>query len=527
MATAIVYAAAAAYVLGAHPTFPLDDSWIHLSFGRSLAAGEGVSFSAGVLGGGSTAPLWTALVALGVSLGLGGVFWMQLLGVCFHAAGVVLTWRLARELGLGGGLSALAGCLIALTSWMAWSAVSGMEISLFVVLSLGGLVLHLRERAAPGRPRLSLAVFGVSVLARPEGLLLLACAVLDDLLLWRRRPDGGLDWTGRRALSTGRLVLPLLLAPLAFLPVAAWSVWIGGSPLPTTFAVKAGGGGLHLPELRYLDFAAWILFRPQPWVMVFAPAGALALVRRLGTPRDRGLLPALWLAGLPLAYSCLTPEGGVLIGNFGRYLFPLFPVLVVLGVLGMEPVAEALGEGWRSSRVRSALALAGLLTLLVPSVVAFADGAKLFAHNVVDIESGDVAMAHWLAKRLPPDAVLATVDIGALSTLLPNRIVDVAGIASPRVMDSISRAKARGGTWQDGVFAFMAEQRPDYLVVFPAWLPAVDRPSSGFTRLYTIRVPENVTLGSGTLALYATPWTREPLRAGPATGATGGKGSSP
>lgn len=518
--TAAVYAASAAYVVGAWPALPLDDAWIHLSFARNLASGHGLSIVPGELVAGSTAPLWTALVAFGPWFGLGGVAWMQILGVGFFAVGVVLSWSLARELGVSGGLSVLAAGLVAATSWMAWSSLSGMEIPLFVVLSLEGLVLHLRERADPARPRLSLAVLGLSVLARPEGLLLLAAAVLDGLLVWRRLGDGALARGGRSALAPGRLWLPLAAALLAFLPVAAWSLAAGGSPLPTTFAAKAGGGGLHLPDLHYLYLAAGVFFRPQPWAVILAPAGVVALVRRLGTPEDRGLLPALWLVALPLAYASITPEGGgPLLGNFGRYLFPLFPVLAVLAVLGLEPIARALGP--RRSRVRGALALGGLVLLLAPPLLALARGATLYARNVLDVESGDVAMARWLAPRLPRRAVVATMDIGALSALLPNRIVDLAGIADPRVLDAVAAAKARGGGWQDGVLAFLAARRPDYLVVFPDWLAPVDRPGSGFTRLHAIRVPGNVTLGHDELALYATPWTREPLGPAPAAGGTG------
>ncbi len=257
-----------------------------------------------------------------------------------------------------------------------------------------------------------------------------------------------------------------------------------------------------------------------------APAGALALVRRLGTPRDRGLLPALWLVALPLAYACVNPaeRRAALIGNFGRYLFPLFPVLIVLGTVGLEPVAETLGTSWRSSRLRGALAVAGILASSSRRRSSRSPAARiLYARNVADIESG--RRPRWPAGSLTgcrARAVVATMDIGALSALLPNRIVDLAGIADPRVLDAIGRAKAAGGTWQDGVLAFVAERRPDYLVVFPDWLTSVERPGSGFTRLHTIRVPGNVTLGHDTLALYATPWTRMPL-GGPASG---GKGPS-
>jgi hypothetical protein len=43
--------------------FPLDDSWIHLHFARNLAEGAGFAYNPGVPVAGSTAPLWTLLLA--------------------------------------------------------------------------------------------------------------------------------------------------------------------------------------------------------------------------------------------------------------------------------------------------------------------------------------------------------------------------------------------------------------------------------------------------------------------------------
>jgi len=507
------------YLLDGRLGFPLDDSWIHLAFARNLAAGHGLSINPGELVAGSTAPLWTALVALGVALPVSDLLWMKLLGLGFHLAGGLLTLSLARALGLDTRLSVLAAGLMLGTGWLAWGSVSGMEIPLFVVLSLAAMVLHLRELEHPERPPLSLGLIGLSVLARPEGLVLLGCAVLDRCLRFRRLPDGALGRAGLDRAAWARIGSGIGLACLAFLPVAAFYQWIGGSPLPTTLAAKTGGGsGLHLPELRYLHLAAGVLFRSQPWMTVLAPAGAVELARRLGTSKDRGLLPVLWLAALPLGYSCITPPGAPLLGNFGRYLFPLFPVVIVLGVLGLEPLVRLLGrrgEGRGASPARRWLRFAALVVLVAPTLVSYGETAGLYARNVSDIEAGDVEMARWLGERLPSEAVIATMDIGALGALLPNQIEDLAGIADPEVSDYIGKAQAAGKSWQDGVLAFVRETRPDYLVVFPEWLTVVEAPGSPFRRLHTIHVPGNVTLGRDTLALYSTPWTRYPLREHP------------
>ena len=43
---------------------PLDDAWIHFQFARNLSQGHGFSYNPGQPTPGSTAPLWTLLLAL-------------------------------------------------------------------------------------------------------------------------------------------------------------------------------------------------------------------------------------------------------------------------------------------------------------------------------------------------------------------------------------------------------------------------------------------------------------------------------
>src|SRR4051795_7224848 len=99
--------------------FPLDDSWIHLQFARNLAHGAGLVYNPGEFVTGSTAPLWTALLAVLFPLPGSVLLWTQLLGVALYLAGIDATWRLSRELGLGEGLSALAAAPTLATSWLA------------------------------------------------------------------------------------------------------------------------------------------------------------------------------------------------------------------------------------------------------------------------------------------------------------------------------------------------------------------------------------------------------------------------
>jgi hypothetical protein len=503
------YLTAEAWFLSGDLGFPLDDSWIHLQFARNLAQGHGLSYNPGELVTGSTAPLWTALLSLLFVLPGSVVVWTKLLGVALHLAGIDAVWRLARELDLSRTLASFAAGLTLATSWLVWSALSGMEIPLFILLSVWGLVLHLRERARPGAAPLSFAFLAVAALARPEGLLLLLLAFADRCLLFDRENDGGelvLRRPHVRTLLTGAaLAACALLGPLLFYG------WAGDSVLPTTYAAKGAGEPRRwLPSLPYVYNVLGVFFRSQPFMTLLAGAGILGLFERLGTRRDRGLLPALWLAGLPLAYSVLAPGPTRLMGNFGRYHFPLLPVLIVLGVLGMERAAEALGPRLRAGRLR--VPFGGLLAALIAAatLASLVSGTMFYVRNVANVTDSDVALARWLAPRLDPKAVLAVNDIGAIKYLLPNRVLDLASIATPEIRREVQAEAATGVPWNTAMVRAIERRRPDYIAIFPTWIPGVAR-DPRFVPVHRLRIPDNITMGGDEIVVYATPWTRYPL----------------
>jgi len=246
-----------------------------------------------------------------------------------------------------------------------------------------------------------------------------------------------------------------------------------------------------------------LFFRPQPWATLLAAGGAAALAGRLGTPRDRGLLPALWLFGLPLAYSLLTPGPTKMLGNFGRYYFPLFPVLIVLAVTALEPLTRLP----LSRPLRAVLGALGAAALLAPTLAVLHQGERFYVQNVANVQESDVAVAGWLAAHVPPDAVLAVNDIGAIKYLLPNRIVDLASIATPEIGREVSRAVAAGTPWPGAMMAALERRRPDYVVIFPSWFPTLAR-DPRFRAVYTLPIRDNITMGGNEIVVYATPWTR-------------------
>lgn len=516
------------WFLGGRDGLPLDDSWIHLDFARSMAEGLGLSYNPGHLVSASTAPLWSALLSVAFFLPGSPVFWSKLFGVLLYAAGVILTYRLARELGATPIGSILGGVLAAVSAPLVWSALSGMEVPLFIVLSIGGMILHLRERralrarlaSATDRPRsaiepvpLSLLVLGLAVLARPEGYLLLILAFVDRLLVGERAAGGlRLRWLGGRNLLGG-----VFLTLVALAPTAIFYTVIGGSPFPTTLFAKAGGGWHLWPRGLYLYTVLGIFVRPQPVVTLFFAAGALLLLRRLGTERDAGLLPVLWVVTLPMAYSLASPLGRqLLVGNFGRYFFPLLPPLIAVAMLAIDEVLAALGRRWRFGRVVVPMRALAVVAILIPTMVILAKGVGRYAQNVANINDGDVRLMTWLHDRLDPRALVAVEDAGIARYVLPNPMIDLGGLMTPEIVPMIKTAmSSRDPFGARGVRRFLVERRPDFLIAFPRWFPSLTRDRALLRPVARLAIRNNITLAGDELVVYEFPWTRYPLSSSP------------
>ncbi len=529
--------------------FPLDDSYIHLQFARNLAEAEGLSFRDGRPVAGSTAPLWTALLSLGFLVSLPfALFWSKLLGASLFVVSAFELRGLARQLGARASLGLLAGCLLLFTDTLAFSALSGMEVPLFIALTLRGMRCWVSEWES-GLDSLvapSLWMFAASVLARPEGLLLLALALSARLIRRLRRTR--MTEFAREALVCVAMISIILL------PTAGFFQLINGSPLPTTFAVKAGIGHRLLPSTRDVWSFVEVLFRVQPWMTFLSGAGLLALVLR-----RRPLLPALWFLSLPLAYSGLTPPGHtILLGNFGRYAFPMLPFAVLLGVLALEellhgledcarspaPSAPALSAptpcaptsfaptvasasgGWHrlvgrdavvtaTKRLGTAALALVAVVLVVPSALATVRGAGRSAVAVGNVLESDVAAALYVAKELP-DARIGAQDIGALGLYSDNEVVDLVGLVNPEILPYLRGAQQGSHpSGLAGLFEFVRRSEVDYLLLFPRSYGGLETmksvaPGLVVTKRWTIE--RNVAMAADELVLIALPASSSPPR---------------
>ena len=283
----------------------IDDAWISFRYAARLAAGSGLTFDDHEKVLGTSAPLWTLIVAAGDRTGLSTVDAARLAGIVGYVASVVLCALLAHHL-LGGArrgqlAGILAASLLLLPIEYRFLALSGMESGLAAALGLAAILAF-----ASRRPVLAGMLAGLAVVNKLDALMLLV-ALLGVAYVVERRP-------------------PLRTAATALAVIAPWVVfatWYFGSPLPQSFRAKfhSGSGvspgwavaGLIERHVLFLAIVAivWVGIRWRAW-----------------NRRSRliGGTLAVWFLGHLLAVSAVD------LGHIWVwYLAVLYPPVAVLG----------------------------------------------------------------------------------------------------------------------------------------------------------------------------------------------------
>ncbi len=409
---------------------PLDDAWIHFQFARNIRNGDGFSYNPGDPTAGSTAPLWTILLAifgfifsdpLKTSLGLSLISFLLT---------IILTHELSQTMLGDRRLGLLAALCTAFAGRLVWASVSGMEVALFTACSLAALLIY--RRVGLGMP--AALLFGLASQLRPEGHLLFAAAFADTILFQKGKISAKLP----ALIGAGALYL-LIQAPYAWLSYATT-----GKLLPNTFYAKSQSTvSYSLRTLRETIGWHW----GDNWLaLLLAPLGLTQL-------RRDGRLTVLWLVGLFAALPLIIP----LTWHYGRYSIPLIPLQLIAGIAGIRWALD------RFPRKKLWWRIAGILFIGI-ELLALNDWRLAYAANVREIRQIDVKIGEWLAANTQPGSLIAVDDIGAIGYLSGRQLLDLNGLISPEMWAALP-AKDRGAA----TLKLMAEQGVDYLAIFPSW----------------------------------------------------------
>lgn len=437
--------------------FPLDDPWIHLQFARNLVDyGSFSYYKDEIPTAGSTAPLYTFLAAAGFLVTNNEMILSYVLGVLFYAVSLIYFFRLAeRHLGGGRGMAFLGTLLLALEPRLQWIALSGMETTLFIALLLA-VVYYARERQM-----IALGISaGLLVWTRPEAVILFG-AIAADQVLSRFLPSE--EQQAGETRPGGRFTVSVLIAAVFFAGYAAFNLALSGSVLPNTYAAKLAyysGTGSNFPALvfQYLTSGHFLIVAPLAGAGIVRIAVLLAQRRR-----PEGLVPLLFSAGLFLAYWIKLPY----LYQNGRYLMPVLPFVLLLSFSGLTWLMSFFAgrrPEWERPLRTAQYALFGLIILHF--TIRAWNGRVDYQKSCQYVSDRQVGTALWIRDHLPPDAVVATHDVGALAFYSDRKIVDMVGLVSPEMIARIGDL--------DAMKEFLVSQGVTHLALLRNWFEVVN-----------------------------------------------------
>ena len=169
-------------------------------------------------------------------------------------------------------------------------------------------------------------------------------------------------------------------------------------------------------------------------------------------------LPLMWMVAHVAVYALRLPVSY----QHGRYLLPIIPIVLLYGIVGTVMLLDRVKA--RSTKpIARLLRRVYALTIIVVFALYVPIGAAAFATDVAIINGEMVAVAQWLDRNTPPDAIIAAHDIGAIGYFTRRPILDLAGLISPEVIPFI-RDEAKLGEW-------LQAKGAHYFVTFPGWYP--------------------------------------------------------
>jgi hypothetical protein len=417
--------------------FPLDDAWIHQAYARNLGLHGVMAFTPGQPSTGSTSFGWTVLLATGYFLNIPFFLWTYFLGSIFAVGTALLAAHLSRRYFGSLQNAILVGALCILEWHLAWASVSGMEVSLFTFLTL--LFLILIDRQVPAWVLGGLT--GIIALVRPEGVIL---ALVYAVTLLSTKPR-----TTRRLVIDGATFLTVFAIFIA--PWILFNLTYSHRPFPNTIAAKFMQYTYPWSpwkSLKYLwDVLIYFLNGP---LLLLVPGAGVVLYQAIKEKNTQYLYPWIWFLTLVGLYAIALPS----IYDHGRYLMPLIPLVVLFGVEGL---AHLLRRFVHSRLLPPVI----WVTLFGMVLVLWVNGASDYAYRIRLFNTVHITAAQWILANTPPDAVIATHDIGIIGYYTEHPVVDLAGLVTPEVVPLLRNPPKMA--------AFLHQEHVDYVVVYSGY----------------------------------------------------------
>ena len=471
---------------------PLDDVWIHFRFAENFAHGHFYQYNPGEPTPGTTSPLWVIVLSLPFLFSQNFIIPYALFaGSLFFLLALIQLYKLCLKLGFDGIYSLLITLITMFAGRLLWSSLSGMEITLFILLSIIIIENHLKEISTGKIMAVNGLLLGLAANTRPETYLFAGLYYLTTLWLLRSSIRQNLP---KLILSAGIFIL--LVMPY---PVFCY-VYTGGF-LPNTYEGQVGSAK-YLPNFTYIIESSKIFIKDNFIVFMLWGLSAVYFIRSIIKRKvdNNFLLINLWIFLLPLISSFIAPNWR----HHGRYLIPLIPFINISAIFILRKLYLYYSTGRHSrAELYRKIAFALILIASINSGIMF---AGVLGWNVENINDQQGKIAEWLAKNLPDEKAFGMNDIGIITFKTKKYVVDMAGLVTPEVF------RFQKMSYEDGskaLFRFLKNKGVNYIIIYPDWFEYIMANYSGaFTHVHSQKLEKNTICGGIEMFVYKINWDK-------------------
>ena len=421
--------------------YTFDDAYITFRYAENIANGLGFVYNAGEKLLGTTTPLFTLLLAGFKVIGIPVATSALIISLTASGITAVIIYRFASAIGFDNFSFIPVVVYIFFPRLLAIDT-AGMETALFTLLVTS--VFYLQYNKLPVQ---AIGLTALSVLVRPEGLLVLAILFLYDLFYQR-----------------SGLLKSILVSVIILLPWLVFAYLYFGSPIPHSMTAKMAFYEYvwSSPPLDNLIFVmGWhSLFGIV--LSILAAIGCWYLIIKF----RYGKIELLWII---ITVAALTFSSTLI---FRWYIAPIYPIYILFAsatLLFLLEKFKSIELSTKQSRIFIGTCIvAALLLANYPNVKNYQN-----EWNILHTIHNDIVS--YLVKYAKAKDVVCTEDIGYIGYYSNHKILDRVGLVSEEAVPY-----NREGNYLD----LILDQKPEWLIISPSDPTAIFLDDPIFTKLY-------------------------------------------
>lgn len=443
-------------------SFPLDDPWIHLQFARNLIEYGAYSyFKDQVITSGSTSPLYTFLAALLYLIIKNEFILSYIIGILFFGLMTYFFFKLTQFEFNSNYAALVLSILVAIQPKLGLISVSGMETTMFIFFIISSIYFYRRENY------LIAGIFsGLSVWARPEGLILIAILTFDLIIqiIYFKTEFAEKFIKEKRYVH---FVLPILIIIISYF---LFNYILSGNILPNTYKAKLtyyfGSDRKNFLKRDVIDY-----FSTKEFILIWIPfvLNILFIVRDIFKKEyNKSIVYFSFILSFILIYYIQLP----FTHRFGRYLMPVIPIYLLTAFDGFQRILNYLQVKSKSdqSKFLNIIYVAFGLFILVLSLNQIPKNAEEIAYTGKYHYDRHIRIAEWIKQNTKENEVIATHDIGAIAFYSNRKIIDMVGLVNPEVIEHLNDKNL-----SDYLKNYFIKNNVSYFVTMRNWFEAVNQ----------------------------------------------------